>query len=313
VLTSRQKVQQLVILSGKGGTGKTSISASLMHLSASSKHQAVFVDADVDAANLALVSQAQPISSHSYWGSHIADIDPQECNLCDVCYEVCRYDAIIRPVTHTEKYQVSHLLCDGCAACVYQCPQFAIQMVKQEDGEWFHSETPYGNLFHAELFPAAENTGKLVTTVKQNAKLFAEDHQIPLMIIDGPPGIGCPAISASAGADLALLVAEPGVSGYHDLERIISTLSHFKVPAMICINKADLDLQTTQEIHQLARSQNFQVAAEIPFDNAFPKAMVQGLPITEFAPVSIASGKLRQMWDHIQDLLFGEKNETSRV
>ena len=313
MIKSHRNVKQLVILSGKGGTGKTSISASLMHLSTSSLHQAVFVDADVDAANLALVSQAQPISTHSYWGSHIAEIDPQCCSLCSICFEVCRYDAIIEPGTQKEKYQVNPLLCDGCAACVYQCPEFAIQMVKQEDGEWFHSKTPYGNLFHAELFPAAENTGKLVTTVKQNAKLFAEDHQIPLMIIDGPPGIGCPAISASAGADLALLVAEPGVSGYHDLERIIKTLDHFKVAAMICINKGDLDVKTTQSIHQLANSHDYQIVAEIPFDDAFPRAMVEGLPITEFAPENIASKKIKQIWDQIQDILFGEDNETSRL
>jgi len=312
VLTSRQNVKQLVILSGKGGTGKTSISASLMHLSDSSKHQAVCVDADVDAANLALISQAKQISTQSYWGSHIAEIDPQRCSLCGVCFEVCRYDAIIEPIAQDDKYQVNPLLCDGCAACVYQCPESAIQMVKQEDGEWFHSKTPYGNLFHAELFPAAENTGKLVTTVKQNAKLFAEDHQIPLMIIDGPPGIGCPAISASAGADLALLVAEPGVSGYHDLERIIRTLAHFNVPAMICINKADLDLKTTQAIHQLANSHDYQIVAEIPFDDAFPKAMVEGLPITEFAPENIASRKIKLIWNHIQNFLFGAENETSR-
>jgi len=311
VLTSRLTLKQLVILSGKGGTGKTSISASLMHLSATSHNKAVFVDADVDAANLALISQANPISTHSYWGSHIAEINAQKCNLCGVCHDICRYDAIIKPVSPEFRYQVNPLLCDGCAACVYQCPESAIKMVEQEDGEWFHSNTPYGDLFHAELFPAAENTGKLVTTVKQNAKLFAEDHQIPLMIIDGPPGIGCPAISASAGADLALLVAEPGLSGYHDLERIIKTLAHFKVPAMICINKADIDPITTQKIRQLANSQKFLTAAEIPFDDTFPIAMVNGMPITAFAPDTIASREIRQIWCHIQNFLFGVENETS--
>ncbi len=313
MLTSRQSVKQFVILSGKGGTGKTSLSASLMHLSASSQYQGVFVDADVDAANLALVCQAKPITSHAYWGSHTAEIDEQSCSLCGICYDVCRYEAIILPNKEHNTYQVNELLCDGCAACVYQCPEAAIRMVKQEDGHWFHSETPYGNLFHAELFPAAENTGKLVTTVKQNAKLFAEDHHIPLMIIDGPPGIGCPAISASAGADLALLVAEPGVSGYHDLQRIIKTLEHFNVPAMICINKADLDSKSTREIRQLAKSLNYQLVAEIPFDDAIPKAMVQGLPITEFAPANIAYQKIEQIWQRVQDFLFGEHNESGRI
>jgi MinD superfamily P-loop ATPase len=313
VLTSRHNVKQLVILSGKGGTGKTSISASLMHLSASSKHRAVFVDADVDAANLALVCQAQPISTHSYWGSHIAEIDAQKCNRSGICYEVCRYDAILLPHSSKDTYHINPLLCDGCAACVYQCPESAIRMIKQKDGDWFHSKTPYGNLFHAELFPAAENTGKLVTTVKQNAKLFAEDQKIPLMIIDGPPGIGCPAISASAGADLALLVAEPGVSGIHDLKRVMHTLGHFNVPVIICINKADLDAITAGEIHALAKSNNDQMVVEIPFDESIPKAMVLGLPITEFDPARITSQRIREIWAQIQDFLFGERNGSDKI
>jgi MinD superfamily P-loop ATPase len=177
-------------------------------------------------------------------------------------------------------------------------------METQQDGEWFHSISEYGHLFHAELFPAAENTGKLVTTIKQQAELFAEDHQIPLMIVDGPPGIGCPVISASAGADLALLVAEPGVSGITDLERIILTLAHFGIPALICINKANIYPQGTKDIVDLANTYGHQIAGEIPFDRAIPEAMVQAQPITRHNPSNPASLAIKQVWRKIHQKLL---------
>ena len=303
-------LKQCVILSGKGGTGKTSLSASLMHLS-SQNVEGVYVDADVDAANLALVTKAVPQENHRFGGSKIAHISPDACISCGLCYDVCRYDAIREPGLNNSDYEVIDLLCDGCAACVHVCPESAIEMVQQEDGDWFHSITPYGHLFHAELFPAAENTGKLVTLVKQHAKLYAEDHHLPLMIVDGPPGIGCPVISASAGADLALLVAEPGVSGIHDLNRIIRTLEHFNIPIKICINKADLYPEGTRAIRSLAVSKGHQIIGEIPFDKSIPEAMVQALPITEFAPQSAASQAIKEIWIKLNHELFGEVVENA--
>jgi len=301
-----QSAKQLVVLSGKGGTGKTSLTAALMHLAFLSKRESVFVDADVDAANLALVSDARPLEDHPFTGSQLAVIDPAKCNQSGLCFEVCRYDAILRPDAEGSPYQVIDLLCDGCAACVYSCPESAIQMVQQQDGEWYHSASTFGHLFHAELFPGAENTGKLVTTVKQHAKLFAEDHQRSLIIVDGPPGIGCPVISASAGADLALLVAEPGVSGCHDLKRIIKTLEHFKIPILICINKADISFEGTKAIHALAHDSGHTVIGEIPFDHAVPLAMVNAQPITTFSPEGPASGAIKNIWQKVQHQLFGE-------
>jgi len=298
------QVKQLVILSGKGGTGKTTLSAALMHLLSESPFEGVFVDADVDAANLALVTGAQILETHLFASSQSAFIDPGLCIACGICEQVCRFGAILPPITEQEVYQVKDLLCEGCAACVHTCPESAIEMVQQEDGEWYHSLTPYGHQFHAELFPAAENTGKLVTTIKQHAKLYAEDHHIPLMLVDGPPGIGCPVISASAGADLALLVAEPGVSGIHDLERIIKTLQHFRIPALICVNKADLYERGTQDIRVLAEAYGYPIVGEIPFDESIPHAMVQAQPVTLFKPHSKASIAIRRIWKNIRDALF---------
>jgi len=308
MLNTSKPVKQLVILSGKGGTGKTSIAASLMHLSAQSKYAGVFADADVDAANLALITGAEVLERTAYCGSQSAEIDPILCNRCDICYQVCRFNAIYQPKNNNSNYSVIDLLCEGCNTCAFLCPQNAIAMSKQQDGEWYHSHTPYGHLFHAELFPGAENTGKLVTIVKQFAKLFAEDYNLPLMIIDGPPGIGCPVISAGGGADLALLVAEPGVSGIHDLERIIQTLNHFKVPKVVCINKADIYPEGTQEIVNLIEALGINRIGLIPFDKTLPESIVQGQPITKFAPLSPSAIAIKAIWEELETLLFKQDN-----
>lgn len=306
--TKRNQVKQLVVLSGKGGTGKTSISAGLIHL-ASQSIKCVFVDADVDAANLSIVTEARRLETNAFWGSHCAVIDPEKCNQCGICYEICRFDAISPPINNSSSFSVIDFLCEGCNACVNQCPQGAIKMVEQQDGEWYHSDTPYGRLVHAELFPGAENTGKLVTTVKQNARLYAEDHQIPMMIIDGPPGIGCPVISASAGADLALLIAEPGVSGLHDLERIIQTLKHFEIPMLVCINKADLFSHGAEEIEDLAKAYGCILGPKLPFDQAIPQAMVKAQPVTKMAPASPSAKSIALIWEKVKEILLQKGDE----
>lgn len=296
--------KQLVILSGKGGTGKTSITAGLIHLS--SQHiQGVYVDADVDAANLALIIGGEHLEVNTFTGGKIAVINPEICTNCGKCYEVCRFDAI-HPLDKPQRksYQVNALLCDGCGACVQVCPQDAICMSSQTDGEWYHSKSEYGPLFHAELFPAAENTGKLVTTVKQHAKLIAQDNNLPLIIVDGPPGIGCPVISASSGADLALIITEPGVTGIHDLERIMQTLAHFNVPVMIAVNKANIYPKGTRNIKNLARSYGHQVAVEIPFDQGVPKSMLKAIPITKYHPEGQVTKSLQTLWEQIYVRLF---------
>lgn len=306
---SNPPAKQLIILSGKGGTGKTSITAAFAHLASQSSRPipSVLVDADVDAANLGLVLQPNGAEQHEFWGSSIAKIAPDDCIGCGRCADVCRYDAAIPTDEDPGIYMIDPLACDGCAACVYACPQEIISMIPQQEGLWFHSQSRYGEVLHAELFPGGENSGKLVTTIKQQARLTAEDNGIPLLIIDGPPGIGCPVISASAGADLALIVTEPGKSGIHDLKRIHETLQHFRIPTLICINKADIYPDGVEAIHQYAAQEGAQVIAEIPFDTAIPHAMVQAQPITAYAPDSPAAQAIQSLWADVAGRIYPDK------
>jgi len=294
-------MKQLVILSGKGGTGKTSLGAAFAHLSSQNDQTAnsIFVDADVDAANLSLVLSPQGSEQHDFWGGSLAEIDTPLCIGCGACVPVCRYDAVLLDPDHPPAYLIDPIACDGCAACVYACPVNAISMVKQQEGYWYRSTTPYGVLYHAELFAGRENSGKLVTQVKQQARLWAETTQASSVIIDGPPGIGCPVISACAGVNLGLLVAEPSVAGLHDLKRIYSTLKHFKIPSVLCINKSNIYPQGARQIKEYAVDQGIEVLGEIPYDEAFSQAMIQGLPITELFPESEAAQAIQDIWQKI--------------
>jgi MinD superfamily P-loop ATPase len=300
-------MKQLVILSGKGGTGKTSVTAAFAQLAslADSPVRAVLADADVDAANLELVLAPQVLTHQDFWGGKIANIDQSLCMGCGTCEEVCRFDAI-----HEEQgtYKVDPIACDGCAACVYQCPENAITMQKQMAGEWFRSESLYGPLFHAALIPAQENSGKLVTMVKQNARLLAMDEEYDLVLVDGPPGIGCPVISATSGADLALIVAEPTAAGVHDMRRVLQTTDHFGVQALVCINKADIYPQGAAEIEAFCREENISMVGQIPFDLTVTEAMVQGQTVTAFAPTAAASQAIWEIWLKVMDILLGEQS-----
>ncbi|MBN1536171.1 MAG: ATP-binding protein [Anaerolineales bacterium] len=301
MLTQANHVKQLVILSGKGGTGKTSISAAIADLAHSSNKQtlSVMVDADVDAANLSLVLQPQKSEVHEFWGGSVAEIDKSKCIGCDLCELLCRFDAIFPYPDDTGTYFVDPIACDGCAACVFGCSQEAIRLIPQQDGNWFHSETRYGELFHAELFPGKENSGKLVTLIKQHARLRAEDTQASLLIVDGPPGIGCPVISACAGADLGLIVTEPSVAGIHDFQRILGVLQHFKIPAVVCINKTDIYPEGVEKIRQFSASQEVAILGEIPFDDHITQAMVQGKPITTPFPDAPSSRAILEIWEEL--------------
>ena len=289
-------MKQLVILSGKGGTGKTSVAAALAHL-ASQDLPVVLADADVDAANLELVLAPTKLEEHVFMGGQIAVIDPDKCTLCGTCHDVCRYDAI---VPGDDTYRVDILACEGCASCVYQCPEEAIHSEEQQAGLWFRSDTRFGPLYHAHLFAAQENSGKLVTMVKQQGRLLALDEGRELLIVDGPPGIGCPVISASAGADLALLVVEPTVSGIHDLERALGTVTHFRVPALVCINKADLNPEQTAVIEAYCAEEGIEVVGKLPFDTIVTEAMVQGQPVTAYQPDGAMAAALGVAWARIR-------------
>ncbi len=291
-------MKQLVILSGKGGTGKTSLAAAFAHLAHDGRNpiQAVLADADVDAANLELVLRPERIETHDFTGGSVALIDSDLCQDCGVCKQVCRFDAV---QSTTDGYRVDPIACDGCAACVYQCPEEAIHMEPQTAGRWYRSESRYGPLFHADLYPAQENSGKLVTLVKQNARLCALDNDVPVIIVDGPPGIGCPVIAAAAGADLALIVAEPTVAGVHDLKRILQTTTHFRIPALVVINKADIYPEGSAQIEAVCSELRVELIGQIHFDPTVTEAMLNGEPVTTYEPETPASQALAAIWQCI--------------
>jgi MinD superfamily P-loop ATPase len=260
----------------------------------------VVADADVDAANLELVLEPTRLEEHIFMGGQVAVIDPDLCGLCGRCDEVCRFDAVI---PGDDTYRVDALACEGCAACVTQCPEEAIHVEEQQAGLWFRSDSRFGPLFHAHLFAAQENSGKLVTLVKQHGRLLALEEGRELLIVDGPPGIGCPVISASAGADMALLVVEPTVSGIHDLERALGTVNHFGVPALVCINKADLNPAHSVAIQAYCASEGIEVVGKLPYDTIVTEAMVQGQPVTAYQPEGAMTSTIRELWAKVSSRL----------
>jgi MinD superfamily P-loop ATPase len=296
-------MRQLIILSGKGGTGKTSLAAAFAHLAHESSVplKAVLADADVDAANLELVLRPERLETHDFTGGSLAIIDPLLCQGCGTCEQVCRYEAVLPGLV----YRVDPIACEGCAACVYQCLEQAVHMEAQVVGQWYCSESRYGPLFHAELRPAQENSGKLVTLVKQQARLLALDEGYQVVIVDGPPGIGCPVISAASGADLALIVAEPTAAGIHDMERVLQTTAHFRVAALVCINKADIYPGGAVQIEDYCRERGIEIVGHIPFDMSVTDAMVHGEPVTAYRPAAPASRALMDIWQVIAGRLNG--------
>ena len=294
-------MKQLVILSGKGGTGKTAVTSSFAHLSylGSNGSRAVFVDADVDAANLELLIGASPLEEHEFQGGEIAQIDQEICVSCGICQEVCRFDAV-RFDPAGQGFEIDPLGCEGCAACFYQCPDEAIAMVPRLSGYWFRSESRFGPLFHARLRPAQENSGKLVALIKQRAREASGEEGLPLMVVDGPPGIACPAIAAVTGADMVLIVAEPTLAGIHDLKRAQKMAAHFQVETMVCVNKADLHPQGAEQIEEHCRSQGVKIVGSIPFDETVTRALVEGQPVTEYSPQAPASQALLKLWENVR-------------
>jgi len=260
-------MKEVVILSGKGGTGKTSIVGSFAAIAQSK----VLTDCDVDAADLHLLLNPSVKEENEFWSGQVAVINEEECTQCGLCQDVCRFDAI-------KDFKVDPISCEGCGFCSHICPVEAINMKDSLSGHWFISDTKYGHLVHARLGIAQENSGKLVALVRQQAKQIAERDVLDYIISDGPPGIGCPVISSLSGANLALLVTEPTLSGIHDLERVLGVCHHFGIPAMVCINKYDLNEDNTRQIENYCLNQGVEVAARIPFDNIVTEALVEKLP-----------------------------------
>jgi len=280
-------MKEIVVLSGKGGTGKTSIVASFASLAQSK----VLADCDVDAADLYLLLSPVVKEEKEFWSGQVAVIDEEKCTECGLCQELCRFEAI-------RDFEVDPISCEGCGFCYQVCPVDAIAMEDSMTGHWFISESKYGYLCHARLGIAQENSGKLVALVRQNARLIAEKRNLDYIITDGPPGIGCPVISSLSGASLALLVTEPTLSGIHDLERVIGVCRHFGVPVLVCVNKYDLNEENTYQIENYCANEGIEVAAKIPFDNIVTEAIVQGLPVVEYSDNKVTQ-QIKELWQII--------------
>ncbi len=285
-------MKEIVILSGKGGTGKTSVVGSLAVL----VKNKVLVDCDVDAADLHLLLNPETKEDNEFWSGQTAVIDENKCIQCGLCQDICRFHAI-------KNYKVDPLSCEGCGFCSHICKVEAITMQDNLSGYWFVSDTKYGPLVHARLNIAEENSGKLVAEVRKQARQIAEKQNSDYIISDGPPGIGCPVISSLSGARIALLVTEPTLSGIHDLERVISVCRHFGIPAMVCINKYDINLDNSHQIENFCQKQGVYVIARIPFDTVVTEAIVHGMPVVEYSPESKVTGELQNMWVNVLDFI----------
>jgi MinD superfamily P-loop ATPase len=294
-------VKEIVVLSGKGGTGKTVVAASFAALSPSK----VLCDCDVDAADLHLLLRPTVLETHEFWARPVAEIDPGACNSCGVCVDLCRFDAI-------QDFRVDPFACDGCGLCRHACPVGAVTMRPNPGGQWHVSETRYGRLIHARLRAGAENSGELVAVLRNHARKMAREQSAEYILSDGPPGIGCPVISSLSNASLALIVSEPSLSGIHDLERVVAVCRHFGVTALVCVNKYDLDEGATRRIEDYCRREAVEVVAKIPFDEAVVEAVAQGVPVVESSD-GPAARRVTQLWDDIARGLREETQAHARV
>ncbi|HIH37191.1 MAG TPA: 4Fe-4S binding protein [Methanocellales archaeon] len=281
-------MRQITIISGKGGTGKTTITASFAALA----HNPVIADCDVDAADLHLLLHPLIRSKQEFRGSKEAVIDEEKCIDCRLCGEVCRFDAI-------DGHMIDSILCEGCGVCAYVCPENAIILREKISGYAFISETEYGPMVHARLNIAEEASGKLVSLVRNEARKIAENEGRDLILIDGPPGIGCPVIASLSGVDRALIVTEPTMSGIHDLERILGVARHFGIASLVCINKYDINEENTNRIIEFCQINDVNVVGKILYDPIVTKAMIAGKPIVEFSDGEV-SREIKEMWNKVE-------------
>lgn len=288
-------MKELVVISGKGGTGKTSVTASFAALSG----RCVIADCDVDAADLHLILAPRVLERHAFHAGHEAFIRPEDCIGCGVCLAYCRFEAVRRNGQSAGEAQfiIDPIACEGCGVCVRLCPAQAIDFPERLCGEWMISETRHGPLVHARLGIAAENSGKLVSTVRQEARRIANEENRSLILVDGPPGIGCSVIASLTGAAQALVVTEPTVSGEHDLERILTLTRHFDMPAAVCVNKWDLNPTMTERIEDKARSWDARTIGRIRYDTAVTQAQLHAKAVVETDAPSARD--IRQLWKNL--------------
>ncbi len=282
-------MKQITIISGKGGTGKTTLVGSFAALA----ENKVIADCDVDAPDLHLLLHPEIIKKEEFKGLKVAVMDKTLCTECGTCEETCRFNAIA--LTEESGYAVNPARCEGCGACVFTCPQEALTLKERVSGYSFISKTKYGTMAHAQLNIAEEASGKLVTVVRNTAQQVAEKESCELILIDGAPGIGCPVIASLAGVDLALIVTEPTMSGLHDLERILDVTRHFGIGSVVCINKYDINEENSKRITEFCRQRGVEMVGCIPYDPVVTEAMVAGMPVVEFSE-GVVSNAIKDVW-----------------
>lgn len=279
---------EIAIISGKGGTGKTTIASAFVAISG----DVVMADCDVDAPDLHILLKPDIKQTDDFISSKVAKIDPDVCTLCGLCEEACRFDAAHPP-------DIDLIACEGCGVCELVCPEKAITMIDNVSGQIHKSETRYGPMSHAKLHPGEGNSGKLVTEVRTQGLAFAKETGKEIILIDGSPGIGCPVIATVAGLKLGVVVTEPSLSGIHDMKRVLQLLKRFSVKSMVIINKFDINLDNSGDIEQYCKDNDVELIGKIPFDSIMTKSMVAGKTLLEFAPEHDITKSLMEMWKRI--------------
>jgi|APSaa5957512622_1039677.scaffolds.fasta_scaffold29779_3 MinD superfamily P-loop ATPase len=285
-------MKELTIISGKGGSGKTSLVAAFAALA----ENHILVDADVDAADLHLVLSPEVKTETEFKGGYKAEIDPDLCTACEICTDRCGFDAI------DQEFQVDQTKCEGCGVCKYFCPFDAVSFKQQTCGRWFVSETRCGPMVHARLGIMEENSGMLVSLLRKEARDIAEANQYQTIIVDGPPGIGCPVISSMTGVDAVLIITEPSLSGLHDMKRVFELSKFLTAPAMVCVNKHDINPEITQTIISYAKENNIKYVGSIPYDPDVIAAMVAQQTLIEYTSGKAATA-VKKIWANVSDYL----------
>jgi MinD superfamily P-loop ATPase len=285
-------MKELTIISGKGGTGKTSVVASFAALA----ENIVLADADVDAADLHLILVPEIKHEEDFKGGRTAQINLETCTECGECLDRCQFNAI------SPDFVVNRIDCEGCGVCVHFCPVEAIDFPQNICGRWYISDTRFGPMVHARLGIAEENSGLLVSLVRNQAKVLAEDQGLDTIVVDGPPGIGCPVIASITGTSAVLIVTEPTLSGLHDLERVGGLAAHFKIPTLACVNKFDLNEEISDRIADYCARNHIELVGRIPYDTAVTYAMVAGKSIVEFSDGKV-SDAIKEIWRKVEKFI----------
>lgn len=296
-------MKEIVVISGKGGTGKTSLSASFAVLAGN----VVVADCDVDAADLYLVLEPEIVKESAFSGGRMPVIRQDACTGCGVCNDVCRFNAVNTEISKDDPlrtiYTINPVACEGCGVCAWFCPEKAIDFNPAINGKWFISNTRVGPMVHARLNPTEENSGKLVTLVRQEAGQIAKENNHDFLVVDGSPGIGCPVIASITGADLIVIVTEPTVSGEHDLKRVHELAKGFNIPDLLCVNKSDINTDMTDRLVAYAEREGMQVAGNVRYDKAFSHAQVVKKTVIEYTNDAV-SDDIRRVWDNIRSYLY---------